>query len=129
MPQRKIAKKSKSPSTQAGKYVQEEIEHVRQGKHGARSAKQLIAIGLSRARRAAVNVPRAKGKPAPEARVKHKPNPRRSRASSNALKREGKSAASHEALSKQARRRRLSSREFGHRKRSPNRASISRRPR
>src|SRR5674476_272738 len=48
------ARKTKSPSTQAGEYVREEVEHVRGGKHGARSAKQVIAIGLSKARRAGV---------------------------------------------------------------------------
>src|SRR5579871_4458291 len=47
----------KSPSTQAGEFVHEEIEHVREGKHGARSAKQAIAIGLSKARRAGVKLP------------------------------------------------------------------------
>ena len=53
-------RQGKSPSTQAGEYVHEEIEHVREGKHGARSAKQAIAIGLSKARRAGVKVPRKK---------------------------------------------------------------------
>lgn len=52
------ARKSKSPSTQAGAYVHEEIEHVREGKHGARSAKQAIAIGLSKARKAGVKLRR-----------------------------------------------------------------------
>src|SRR5262249_44956305 len=51
------AREGKSPSTQAGEFVQEEIEHVRQGKHGAKSAKQAIAIGLSKARRAGVKLP------------------------------------------------------------------------
>jgi hypothetical protein len=58
MPEKKNvrrAKADKAPSTQAGEYVREEIEHVREGKHGARSAKQAIAIGLSKARRAGVN--------------------------------------------------------------------------
>ena len=44
----------KSASTQAGEFVREEIHHVREGKHGARSTKQAIAIGLSKARRAGV---------------------------------------------------------------------------
>ncbi len=52
---RKDKKEGRSPSTQAGEFVKEEIEHVRDGKHGARSTKQAIAIGLSKARRAGVN--------------------------------------------------------------------------
>src|ERR1035438_9966548 len=51
------ASKKKSPSSQAGEFVREEIDHVREGKHGARSAKQAIAIGLSKARRAGVKLP------------------------------------------------------------------------
>jgi hypothetical protein len=54
---REDAREGKSPSTQAGEFVREEIEHVREGKHGARSAKQAIAIGLSKARRAGVKLP------------------------------------------------------------------------
>jgi len=53
----KDAREGKSPSTQAGEFVREEIEHIRQGKHGARSTKQAIAIGLSKARRAGVKLP------------------------------------------------------------------------
>jgi hypothetical protein len=53
---RKARREGKSPSTQAGPFVQEELEHVREGKHGARSAKQAIAIGLSKARRAGVKL-------------------------------------------------------------------------
>jgi len=94
--------KSKSPSTQAGEYVREEIEHVRQGKHGARSAKQAIAIGLSKARRAGVKLPPPPRKKAPKA-TNRKPDPTRSRATRRALEREGTAAASHEALSRQAR--------------------------
>ncbi len=110
-------REGKSPSTQAGEFVREEIEHVREGKHGARSAKQAIAIGLSKARRAGVDLP----PPAPgqvsagtRARAKrdyqrghgdgpHAPSPQRSRATRRALKREGHVAASHQALSRQAR--------------------------
>ncbi len=108
-------REGKSPSTQAGEFVREEIEHVREGKHGARSAKQAIAIGLSKARRAGVDLPppkkgtkktrdgarraRAAGKRA----MKKSPSVKRSRATKNALRREGHSAASHKALSKQAR--------------------------
>jgi hypothetical protein len=54
---KKDAREGKSPSTQAGEFVHEEIERVKQGKHGARSAKQAIAIGLSKARRAGVKLP------------------------------------------------------------------------
>ena len=54
---RKDRKSGKSPSTQAGEFVREEFRHVREGKHGARSAKQAIAIGLSEARRAEVRLP------------------------------------------------------------------------
>ena len=54
---RRDAKEGKSPSTQAGEFVREEIHHVRDGVHGARSTKQAIAIGLSKARRAGVKLP------------------------------------------------------------------------
>jgi hypothetical protein len=54
---KKDKREGKSPSTQAGEFVREEIEHVREGKHGARSTKQAIAIGLSKARRAGVDLP------------------------------------------------------------------------
>ena len=80
--------KARSPSTQAGEYVREEIEHVRQGKHGARSAKQAIAIGLSKARRAGVKLPPPPGKKAPKA-TGRKPNPARSFATRRALERRG----------------------------------------
>jgi hypothetical protein len=108
----------KAPSTQAGEFVREEMEHIREGKHGARSAKQAIAIGLSKARRAGVKLkPPAKGKTSERTRRKAereyeqaehgrthgKTSPKRSRGITRALKREGKSAASHAALSKHAR--------------------------
>ena len=51
------AREGKAPSSQAGEFVREEMEHIREGKHGARSAKQAIAIGLSKARRAGVKLP------------------------------------------------------------------------
>src|SRR5260221_11075325 len=54
---RKDKREGKAPSTQAGEFVKEEIDHIREGKHGARSAKQAIAIGLSKARRAGVDLP------------------------------------------------------------------------
>jgi len=107
------AREGKSPSTQAGEFVREEIEHVRQGKHGARSTKQAIAIGLSKARRAGVPLkPPAKGKASEKTRVQAKRNlaragrktsPKRSRATTAALKREGREAASRRSLSRQAR--------------------------
>jgi hypothetical protein len=110
-------REGKSPGTQAGEFVHEEIEHIREGKHGARSAKQAIAIGLSKARRAGVKLPAPKkGKTSSRTRrqaqrelsrsksgVKRKPSASRSRAASRALKREGHSAATKTALSRQAR--------------------------
>jgi hypothetical protein len=108
-------REGKAPSTQAGEFVHEEIKHVRKGKHGARSTKQAIAIGLSKARRAGVKLPAKKGtskktqKQAArdirkgESASKTKKSTKRSRATSRALKREGRSAASKEALSRQAR--------------------------
>jgi uncharacterized protein DUF6496 len=108
-------RQGKSPSTQAGEFVHEEIKHVRSGKHGARSSKQAIAIGLSKARRAGVKLPappkvrasaqtRASAKRAlAKGRSNGKTSARRSQAVESALKREGRSAASHDALSRQAR--------------------------
>lgn len=104
----------KAPTTQAGEFVREEIHHIREGKHGARSAKQAIAIGLSKARRAGVKLPRPPASASPgtkksapyaarAARSHRKPSPRRSRAIEKALKRESRAAASHEALARQAR--------------------------
>jgi hypothetical protein len=99
----------KSPSTQAGEFVREEMHHVREGKHGARSTKQAIAIGLSKARRAGVRLPK-KGKAAAKSRrstgrrkAQNRPSAKRSRAIRKALKREGRSAASRGALARQAR--------------------------
>ena len=63
---RKAKKEGKAPSTQAGEFVREEIHNVREGKHGARSAKQAIAIGLSKARRAGVELPAPEAGEAPE---------------------------------------------------------------
>src|SRR5262247_4497651 len=110
---RKDAREGKSPSTQAGEFVREEIEHVRGGKHGARSTKQAIAIGLSKARRAGVKLrPPRKGRTSARTRRRaqrdyargqqgtaRKPSARRSRGTMRALKREGKGAASRGALS------------------------------
>ena len=97
----------KSPSTQAGEFVKEEMDHIREGKHGARNTKQAIAIGLSEARRAGIPLPPAPGKKKTKsasagAKNKKKPNARRSRASEKALEREGHTAASRSSLSKQA---------------------------
>lgn len=103
---RKAKRQGKKPSTQAGPFVKEEIEHVRKGKHGARSTKQAIAIGLSKARRAGVNVPKkgkaAKKSTSSQSSRKRKPSAKRSQATTRALKREGRQAASHKALSRQA---------------------------
>ncbi len=112
---RKDAREGKAPSTQAGEFVREEMDHIREGKHGARSTKQAIAIGLSKARRAGVKLPPPKnGSPKVQKQAKRdsakgssgaakKPSAKRSRATLSALKKEGRSAASHQALSKQAR--------------------------
>jgi len=79
---RRKARAGKAPSTQAGEFVREEIHHVREGKHGARSPQQAIAIGLSKARRAGVKLgPPPSGKKA--SRAKH-PSRRRARASRHA---------------------------------------------
>ncbi|HYD86065.1 MAG TPA: DUF6496 domain-containing protein [Vitreimonas sp.] len=115
---KKAKREHKAPTTQAGEFVREEIENIRHGKHGARSAKQAIAIGLSKARRAGVDLPPpAKGKAkastrksaryayeAGQGRRKTTRRPRVSRAVTKALKREPKSTVSKSALSKQAKR-------------------------
>jgi hypothetical protein len=113
---RKDKSEGKAASTQAGEFVHQEIEHVKEGKHGARSSKQAIAIGLSEARRAGVKLPAPKKGTASEA-TRHKAeldnkagakgakksvSRTRSAATSEALKKEGHAAASHTALSSQA---------------------------
>ena len=108
-------KEGKAPSTQAGEFVREEIEHIREGKHGARSSKQAIAIGLSKARRAGVDLPPPKkGTTSAQTRRKaqrdsaagdeprRKVSRSRSRATTEALKSEPRSAASKTALSRHA---------------------------
>lgn len=109
-------REGKSPSTQAGEFVREEIHHIREGKHGAASAKQAIAIGLSKARRAGVDLAQPKKGSVSEktrkaaardssrghSRKKKAVSVSRSRRSEAALKREPRSAASHKALSRQA---------------------------
>jgi hypothetical protein len=114
---REDKREGKSPTTQAGEFVREEMHHIREGKHGARSTKQAIAIGLSKARRAGVDLPPPKkGQTSERTRKsaerayarghgeppKRSPSSRRSRAIHRALEREGKSAASSASLSKQA---------------------------
>jgi hypothetical protein len=100
---RRAAQAGKSPSTQAGEFVREEIHHVREGKHGARSAKQAIAIGLAKARRAGVKLPRRPGRKDP-GRDRGDPDPERSRGAVRALRKEPRRAASHRALAAQAHR-------------------------
>jgi len=114
---REDAQEGKSPSTQAGEFVKEEMDHIRDGKHGAASTKQAIAIGLSKARRAGVKLgPPKAGKTSTSTRQKaerdyeqgqseprRKPSATRSRATLAAREKEGSSAASHRSLSKQAR--------------------------
>ena len=112
---RRDKRAGKAPSTQAGEFVREEMHHIREGKHGARSTKQAIAIGLSKARRAGVHL----GRPPAGAKATTKQSaasasraarrgarrrsPRRSRAIRAALKREGRTAASRKSLARQAR--------------------------
>jgi hypothetical protein len=111
---RQDAREGKAPTTQAGEFVREEIEHIREGKHGARSTKQAIAIGLSKARRAGVKLaPPKPGQTSENTRKqakrdlakgaqKRKPSPKRSAATKKALKKESRSVVSKQALSKQA---------------------------
>lgn len=108
-------REGKSASTQAGEFVKEEIEHIREGTHGAKSTQQAIAIGLSKARRAGVKLsPPEKGEAPEKTRRKAKqdieagkrnddePSPTRAKATKKALKKAGHSAVSRSALSKQA---------------------------
>lgn len=120
---RSAKRAGKAPSTQAGAFVKEEIDHVREGKHGVKSAKQAVAIGLSKARRAGVDMkPPAQGKTSTATRKKaekdyeagHKPastraksastesKTKRSRTTTAVLKRESGEGASHRAMSKQS---------------------------
>ena len=114
---RKAKREGKAPTTQAGEYVREEIDHIREGKHGGKNTKQAIAIGLSKARRAGVDLPSpkrgsasdrprkqakrdvAKGKSA----TSRPTSAKRSRAATKALKRAPRTAASPRALSRQGR--------------------------
>jgi Family of unknown function (DUF6496) len=138
------AREGKSASTQAGEFVREEMHHIREGKHGAASPQQAIAIGLSKARRAGVKLkPPKRGKASSRTRKqasrdyrrgqshgRRKVSSRRSRATRGALKRKGRQAASHRALSRQgrtaARRRSASSRSQAARKAARTRGSAGR---
>jgi Family of unknown function (DUF6496) len=113
----KDRQEGRSPSTQAGEFVREEMHHVREGKHGVRSPQQAIAIGLSKARRAGVELPPPKkGRVSSKTRTqaqrelkkgransRRKLSAKRSRATTKALRREGHSAASTSSLSRHAR--------------------------
>lgn len=115
---RKAKQEGKSPSTQAGEFVRETIRHIRQGFHGARSTRQAIAIGLSKARHAGVKLPPPRKGTVPEetrkqaklelAKARHngkaRPSPKRSRATLRVLRREGRKAASAPALARHAHR-------------------------
>lgn len=114
---RKDKREGKAASTQAGEFIKETIDEIREGKIGARSTKQAIAIGLSKARRAGVALPPPKeGKTSGKTRKNaerayragqehpNRPaNPKRSKATTKALQQERHAAASHDALSRQAR--------------------------
>jgi hypothetical protein len=110
---RKDKSEGKSSSTQAGEFVHDEIDRIRKGEHGARSAKQAIAIGLSEARRAGVKLPAPKNA-SPEVRKKAEQDlkasrrqttvsRKRSAATTRALQREGSASVSHAALAQHAR--------------------------
>jgi len=115
---REDKREGKSASTQAGEFVREEMHHIREGKHGARSTRQAIAIGLSEARRAGVELPPPKkgtakrrtrksaqyAYAAGQGKRRPKRRPRVARAVTKALKREPRGSASHAALSRQAKR-------------------------
>ena len=113
---REDEREGKSSSTQAGEFVREEMEHIREGEHGARSPEQAIAIGLSKARRAGVKLPSPKrGKERTKRQAKRdlskgragrrkKPSRKRSRATRRALKRESRGSASSQALSRHSKR-------------------------
>lgn len=122
---KKAKREGKAPSTQAGEFIREEIHHIREGKHGAKNAKQAIAIGLSKARRSgvALDAPKkgtakngnakkgirqrakrdlSKGKKS-ASRSAARPSAKRSAAAKRALKRQPRAAVSHRALSRHAR--------------------------
>jgi hypothetical protein len=132
-------RQGKAASTQAGEFIREEMHHIREGKHGARSTKQAIAIGLSKARRAGVKLRAPKKGSASKATRRHAAHDlqvgargrrsvsrRRARATTRALEREGRQAASKRAVSRQAksaaRRRSAASRSAAARKAARTRA-------
>jgi hypothetical protein len=132
---RRDAEQGKSPSTQAGEFVREQIHHIREGIHGARSTKQAIAIGLSEARRAGVPLPPPEGQGDVTRKARRdlesgamgrRPSPKRSRARIKALQKEGQSAASHRALSRQAKQA-AKKRRAGDRSRAAKKAAHTRR--
>ena len=108
---REDAREGKSPSTQAGEFVREEIHHIREGKHGAQSPRQAIAIGLSKARRAGVKLKPPEGAASIRKKAqqdskagqksRRKTSSKRSPAVSGALKRESRKSASRDGLSRQ----------------------------
>jgi hypothetical protein len=114
---RKDKREGKAATTQAGEFVREEMHHIREGKHGAKSTRQAIAIGLSKARRAGVNLPPPAEDEAPTKTRRQakrelrraasgsgkRTSPTRSKARTKALKRESRAAASKTALSRHAR--------------------------
>ena len=140
---RQAANEGKAPSTQASEFVREEIEEIREGKHGARSTKQAVAIGLSKARRAGVKLPPPKKGTVPEETrlkaqreysaahlgAKTSPSPKRARATIQALKRETRGAVSRKALSQQtqsaARRRSAADKSLAAKKAARTRARIN----
>jgi uncharacterized protein DUF6496 len=136
----KDKEEGKSPSTQAGEFVREEMDHIREGKHGAQSTKQAIAIGLSKARRAGVKLPPPKkGTASSQTRTKaardvrrgksrRKPSQARGRAVRKALRREGHRAASRKSLSRQARSA-AAKRSASSRSRSAKKAAVTRKHR
>ena len=104
---RRDKQQGKAPTTQAGEFIREEMDHIREGKHGARSTKQAIAIGLSKARKAGVKLPANPNEKETSAKKTSRKrssetSATRSRATRAALKKEPKAAASHTALARQA---------------------------
>jgi hypothetical protein len=139
---RKDKRQGKSPSTQAGEFVREEFHHIREGKHSARSTKQAIAIGLSKARRAGVKLaPPARGKSSPKVRrqaerdykkgqqPRRAVSQRRSRIMFSILRHEGHEAASPKAIARQvhaaAQRRMVSERSAAARTKGPAKMSAA----
>jgi hypothetical protein len=134
---REDAREGKSPSTQAGEFVREEIHHVREGRHGARSPQQAIAIGLSKARRAGVKLPAPKGPASLKRKAEadeqasehpHKTSRTRSRATERSLKREPRATASKSELSRQSKKA-AAARGKASRSRSANKAARTRKSR